>query len=125
MQANTLITISNSSLSLVLYKAYNFNYCIMEKKEIKVYYSGSGVRTLKDTGTFLFVIAVISAIMALVGLIISADDPEIGMSITTTSAYLFFVCLIGGAICKGLSSIAKTALYKRTILESEYYFIDQ
>ncbi|WP_298649010.1 hypothetical protein [uncultured Proteiniphilum sp.] len=97
----------------------------MEKKEIKVYYSGSGVQTLKGTGTFLFVLTFISAITALVGLVVSAGGSEIGVSLTTTSVYLFFVCLIGGSICKGLSSIAKTALYKRTILETEYYFIDQ
>jgi hypothetical protein len=30
--------------------------------------------------------------------------------------------LFAGAVCTGLSSIAKTALYKRIILEQEYLF---
>lgn len=97
----------------------------MDKKEVKVNYKGSGVNTLKETGTFLFVVAVISIIVAVIGLSISADDPGTGIPLFITSISLFFVCLLGGAICKGLSSIAMTALYKRAVLETEYYFIDK
>ena len=32
--------------------------------------------------------------------------------------------LAAGAICKGLSTVAKTALYKRMLLEKQYNFIE-
>jgi hypothetical protein len=45
-------------------------------------------------------------------------------AIATDLLASFFVFLFFGAICWGLSTIARTALYQRIIMESQYEFWD-
>ena len=106
----------------------------MEKQFIKVNYQGSGVKTLNGFGTFFLIIGYTAMPVAVVGFIIYLANLDSWsgekMAMTGLSiAYSFFSIAIGsfaaGAICKGLSTIAKTALYKRTLLEEQYNFQEQ
>jgi len=106
-----------------------------QKTVIKVYYQGSGVKTLNGFGTFFFIIGSIAILVTVIGFIMYlANDMDysrgrenalIGISLASS----FFPITIGsfaaGAICKGLSTIAKTALYKRRLFEEQYSFIDR
>src|SRR5690554_4594516 len=101
----------------------------MEDKEIvKVDFKNSGVKTLKGFGVLFIIIAIIATLIAIIGLIIYKgneggyfnDKAASGLSM----AFNYFLISVGtypiGAICIGLSSIAKTSLYKRTLLEEKY-----
>lgn len=103
------------------------------EKEIKVDFSGSGVKTLEGFGKFFFFIASISIIVALVGLFMylsniesysGGDTAMKGISLASS----FFPISIGsfacGAISLGLSTITKTALFKRHLLEKQYTFVE-
>lgn len=93
------------------------------KTKIKVCYAGSGVHL---TSAFSIICFVLCAALALISVILMAHAN--GFSYYSTaiivliSAALFLLLL--AAILQALSSIAKTALYKRTIMESEYEFED-
>ena len=101
-------------------------------KRIEVNYKGSGVKTLAGFGTFFFIIASIAALFAAIGFIMYLanvmDDrwemanAMIGISLVSSSLPIAIGSCAAGAICQGLSSIAKTALYKRTLLEKQYQF---
>jgi len=104
------------------------------KKEIKVNYQESGVKTLNGFGKFFMIVGSISALVAVIGVIIylsnlgyygNKEYALIGIALASS----FFPISIGafacGAICKGLSTIAKTALYKRALLEEEYSFVEE
>jgi len=102
-------------------------------KEVRINYQGSGVKTLDSFGTFFFVIASISMLVALIGLIMylanmdsysGADNAMIGISMASTLFPTAIGSFAGGAICKGLSTIAKTALLKRALLEKQYKFVE-
>jgi len=102
------------------------------EKEVKVNFEGSGVKTLNGFGTFSFVIASIAMLVAVIGFIMYlANDMDysserenaiIGISMASSLFPIAIGSFAGGAICKGLSTIAKTALYKRTLLEKQYRF---
>ncbi|MCL2327446.1 MAG: hypothetical protein FWC39_02910 [Bacteroidetes bacterium] len=87
----------------------------MKKQQILINYSGSGVKTLKGFAIFFFIIAFIAMIVAILDCFLSFS-----LSFFITPILLF----VGGAICIGLSSIAKTALYKRMLLENQYQFVE-
>ena len=103
-------------------------------KEIKINYKGSGVKTLDGFGTFFFVIASLAALVAVIGFIMYlANDMDsrsemeyamIGLSLASSFLPIAIGSVAGGAICQGLSTIAKTALYKRTLLEKQYQFVE-
>ncbi|MCL2597269.1 MAG: hypothetical protein FWD66_06375 [Paludibacter sp.] len=105
-----------------------------DRKTIYLDYSNSGVKTLNGFGIFFLVIGAISTMVTLVGFIMylvnmdswsGKDNAMTGISL----ASLFFPIAISsfafGTICKGLSTIAKTALYKRAALQEEYDFIEK
>jgi hypothetical protein len=80
-----------------------------------------------------FIVGVIALVIAAVGGIIylSPDSHSGGKSALLAASMagkcfpLGFISLLAGAVCTGLSSIAKTALYKRAILEEQYRFIER
>jgi len=91
----------------------------MEKQDVRINYSGSGVQTLDGFGTFFFIVAAISIIVAVISLM-----TIIGIVSAGTFFSIAISSLASGAICKGLSTIAKTALYKRMLLEKRYNFVE-
>jgi len=98
-----------------------------QKKEIKVNLKDSGVKTLNGFGTFFFVVAIIATFVTIIGLFMYLTmDYEskrlIGISLASSFFPIIIGSFAGGAICKGLSTIAKTALYKRILLEEQYHF---
>lgn len=105
------------------------------EKKVKVDYQGSGVRTLNGFGTFFFVIASVAMLVAVIGFIMYlANDMDysrerenaiIGLSLASSLFPIAIGSFAGGAICKGLSTITKTALYKRILIEEQYRFTDQ
>ena len=105
-----------------------------EKIQIKVNVEGGGVRTLDFTGTLLMTIGIISAIVTIVGFIMYlvnkdgySSDLEyamIGISLASTFLPVAVCAIAGGAICSGLSTIARTALYKRKLMEQDYKFVE-
>ncbi|MDR2653298.1 MAG: hypothetical protein LBC68_13500, partial [Prevotellaceae bacterium] len=100
----------------------------MEKQKIVVNYKNSGVETLNGFGTFFFVLGCISALVCIVGIVIYADDSNYektayaGLSLASAFLPIAIGSLAFGAICKGLATMAKTSLYKRTLLEQQYEF---
>lgn len=106
-----------------------------EKNLIKVNYNGSGVKTLSGFGTFFIVIASIAIIIALINIIIYVDSlnsyswERDNYASCYSIAVYFFSLSVGsyaiGAICLGLSTITKTALYRRTLLENQFIFVEK
>jgi hypothetical protein len=105
----------------------------MEKKELIVSYEGSGVKTLSGFGVFFYLIGSLAFLTAIIGgglylqnigSSYSSDQSEalLGVSLASTFFPLGLLLFFFGVVCTGLSSIAKTALYKRTILEQQYDF---
>ena len=107
----------------------------MENRKIKINYQDSGVKTANSFGTFFFVIGVIAILVAIIGLIMYLSNigsyyesyretAAVGVALASS----FFPIAIGsfaaGAICKTLSTIAMTSLYKRALLEDQYSFVD-
>jgi len=102
----------------------------MEKKKIQFSYASSGVNTLSGFGAFFIIIGFISLIVGIIGLIwyLSEIDSRGGSDVGTAlalmsnSIYIALASFISGAICRGLSTIARTSLYQRYVLETEYEF---
>jgi hypothetical protein len=98
----------------------------MEKQELKVSYENSGVKTLKTCGVFFFIIGVIAFFAAIVGGFLYLGDAEstvlAGRYLIIASLPAGLILFFAGAVCIGLSSIAKTALYKRAVFEQQYDF---
>jgi hypothetical protein len=103
-------------------------------KEVKVSFERSGVRTLNGFGTFFFIIASIAALVTIIGFIMyiandmdyrfERDNAMLGLSLASSFLPIAIGSFAGGAICRGLSSISKTALYTRTLLEKQYQFVE-
>jgi len=101
-----------------------------EKEVINVSYKGSGVKTMAGFGTFLFVVGSVAMLVAIIGFFIYVanydsyyrDKAITGISLAASFFPIAIGSFAGGAICKGLSTIAKTALYKKTLLEKQYQF---
>jgi ABC-type transport system involved in multi-copper enzyme maturation permease subunit len=100
----------------------------MEKEKIVVNYSVSGVKTLNGLGLFLLVVGVVALFVALILAIVfiaseysksGAIATALSFSITGATAF------VSGAACLGLSNIARTALFKRTVLEHQYDFAER
>ena len=105
----------------------------MEKQKIKVNYSGSGIKTLSGLGTFLLFIAVIyTAADVLIFLdsdIGSIEKPErfgwVVKYVINISLHFPIVIFVTGVICKILSALLKSPLYKRALLEEQYGFYEE
>jgi hypothetical protein len=101
----------------------------MEKKKIKVSYEDSGVKTLNGFGVFFFVAGTIALVVAVIGgLVYLGSDGEPALGGASLAGALFpagISLFAAGAVCTGLSSIARTALYKRMILEYQYDFVSE
>jgi hypothetical protein len=106
-----------------------------EKKVLEINYQGSGIKTLNGFGVFFFILGAIAIFVALIGgciylnnigsYISDKKDALVGASLAGTFFPLGIYLLAAGAVCIGLSSIAKTALFKRAVLESEYEFLSE
>ncbi len=105
----------------------------MENQKIKIDYQGSGVKTANGFSTFLFIISVIAIIVSLIGFTIYLDSTGsyysykeenafIGIALTFSFVLISFGSFSLGIICKLMSTIAKTSLYKRALLEEQYCF---
>jgi hypothetical protein len=100
-----------------------------EKKVLKFRYENSGVKTLSGFGKFFYVIGLIALFVALICGIVclgryvldSGDATSFGF-VAGVSFSIGITSFFTGIICAGLSNIAKTALYHRTVLESQYEF---
>ena len=93
------------------------------KKKIKVDFEGSGVKTLEGVGMILMIIGIISILTSAIGvLVFISGENTTGIYVASSFFPISIGSFAGGAICLGLSSIAKTALYKRLILEEQYDF---
>jgi hypothetical protein len=94
-------------------------------QQVKVNYKNSGVKTLSGFAIFF---SVIGGIALLSGLIICLvclwNDDEINTALVSALISAGIVLLFFATMCVGLSGIAKTALYKRTLLEQEHDFKD-
>ena len=96
----------------------------MEKQTVIVSYKNSGVKALKVVGYVLHILAIISFFVTFVYAIMAFDTAR-----SNSAANLFIVSLgvtisltVTGHICNALSTIARTALYKRCLLEQQYNF---
>jgi membrane-bound ClpP family serine protease len=100
----------------------------MDKQEITVNCSGSGVKTLKILGTIFIVAGYLCITAALVGLVIfvanfiSHDDTKLALFLLLTFLPSALGAITFGVICQSLSSIAKTSLIQQTLLEQQYKF---
>jgi K+-sensing histidine kinase KdpD len=99
----------------------------MEKQEINVSYKGSGVKTLKGFGVFFFVIGSIALLVVVIAMYNyldshSSSDEVAALSLAGVFSPIGCISLFAGAVCTGLSSIAKVLLYKRMVLEQQYDF---
>jgi cadmium resistance protein CadD (predicted permease) len=92
-----------------------------EKKVLNIRYRDSGVITLRNTGVIMFVAA---GLCLLIGIFIPVFSGGEVTAIAVCLLASFFPLLFFGAACTGLSSIAKTALYQKSALESRYEFWD-
>ncbi|MDR0385270.1 MAG: hypothetical protein LBH60_04255 [Prevotellaceae bacterium] len=96
----------------------------MEKQELIVSYSGSGVRTLRGFGVFFFITGAVALFIALIGGINGYSSDNVtaltGVTLSGTFIQLGLILLFFGAVCAGLTGIAKTALYRRMIIEEQY-----
>lgn len=103
-------------------------------EKVKVSFERSGVKTLNGFGTFFFIIASIAALVTIIGFIMylandmdysyERENAMLGLSLASSFLLIAISSFAGGAICNGLSSISKTALYTRTLLEKQYQFIE-
>ena len=97
----------------------------MEKKVVKVDYRGSFVKTLSILGLSFFILGIISIIPTIVGFInyLKGNSSEYYINMADYFLTYTIVLITSGAICRGISTMAKTALYKRALLEQEYEFM--
>ena len=91
-----------------------------EKKVLKVNFAGSGVKTLS---VLLYVMHFFTIILLFVVILMAAayvgnGTDVLGPILMAAASCLMFLFLWG--LCMALSSIAKTNLYKRAIIENEY-----
>ena len=91
------------------------------KPKIKVCYAGSGVNFTHSLSVAFIVFGVLFLLGSLI-LFATADGYEVYVSLAVTLLIMFIISLAISAVLEALSSIAKTALYKRAIMESEYGF---
>jgi hypothetical protein len=106
----------------------------MEKKELTINYSNSGVKTLNGLAVFFVIASVISGITLLVGFFMwvgnldgyssSRETAAIGLAIFHSSIFSFLLSIALSAICFGFSSVARTALYKRALIEQDYDIVE-
>ena len=105
----------------------------MEKQKIYVNYSNSGVKTLDGFGKFFYVIAVIATLIMVIGGIMflanigsysGRDEAAAGGAMFISSLPIVLGSFMAGAICRALANMAKTALFKRLLLEEKYDFIE-
>ena len=103
----------------------------MEKKKIKVNYSGSGIKTLSDLGSFLLYVAVIYAAIDIYVFWESGffdfDHYSIGEIVKALISIIIgfpIVIFAIGVICLVLSALLKLPLYKRALLENKYDFYE-
>lgn len=94
----------------------------MDKNEICVDYAESGVKTLRVLSIVFFALTALVVICMLYAMgegDLNAFD-DIGFCLLYIGGALSSLGF--GALLLGVSTIAKTALYKRSILESDYVF---
>jgi hypothetical protein len=97
-----------------------------KKPELKVFYTGSGVKTLRFIAGFLGALCGICIVISLVCLCAYFLEPSryfgdmTYISVSINMAILSVACLVFMAICRGLATIAEAALYKASIIEDEY-----
>ncbi|HHV86242.1 MAG TPA: hypothetical protein GXX42_10600 [Petrimonas sp.] len=109
----------------------------MEKIDIKVNYNGSGVKTLHKFGTLFILIGIVATILVVAALIMYSEEKSsyngyssvrqeasVAVPFGIASMVLAICSYAFGAICLGLQSIARTSLYKKSILEQNYNFIE-
>jgi hypothetical protein len=94
----------------------------MEEKKVFVSYEGSGVKTLRGFGYMFIVLAAISALMLFVVLVLLARGSDYAALMAVYAIVGGLFSCVFGALLLGLSGIAKTALYQRTLLEEEHEF---
>ena len=104
----------------------------MEKQKIKVNYSGSGIKTLSILGTFLLFIAVIYALIDVLIFLCSGISiykieifGEVVKTVINISLHFPIAIFVAGVICKILSALLKSLLYKRALLEEQYDFYEE
>jgi hypothetical protein len=108
-----------------------------EKNILEINYEGSGVKTLSGFGTLFFVLAVISIIIAFLSLVLLLVGIEslnnmfytiqwnaFFVSLLFASLFFAIVQFFFGALCKGLSTIAKGTLYQMSVVEKTFYVQD-
>lgn len=104
-----------------------------EKQIILVSYKGSGVKTLNGISILFFALGYISVFIALIGLNMYAElfgtyyssENNLGLALMCYFSAIGIILFAFGAILKGLSGIAKTALYKQTLLNQKYIFKEE
>ena len=91
-----------------------------EKKPIVVDYHQSGVKTLYWFGRISIILSTIVLPISLLSIFGGGDEIAAGIAIGSSIS-----CIVIGGISFALSSIAKTALFKRHLMENDYSFIDR
>jgi hypothetical protein len=103
-----------------------------EKEVMFLSYKYSGAKTSKGVGIVMLVISWISLVACAIVFAISLyegyshyrSNADVYLQISIYLAASFFAGLISGAACLGLSKIVEVNLYRKSILESKYEFID-
>ena len=93
------------------------------KTKIKVCYAGSGVNFTHSLSVAFIVFGILFLLGALI-LFVTADGYEVYVSLAVTLLIMFVISLAISAVLEAMSSVAKTALYKRAVMEAEYEFED-
>lgn len=96
----------------------------VEKTTIKINFEGSGVKTLTGLGDMFLALALFCLLGCVITLLsyMTAYSSQEALYLTLITTFLtsFIGLLTAYAICIGLSSIARTALYQRMIIEQKY-----
>lgn len=106
----------------------------LKKKQIVIKgYPYSGVKTGNWFGVFFMVIGVLAVITTAIGFIMyliasgsryGEEDAILGLSLASTFFPISIGSFASSAICLCVSTIARTALYQRTLLEETYDFVE-
>lgn len=100
------------------------------KQKVVFNYKNSGVKTLNGFGVFFYVIGIIAAAITVIAFLaylgdMDSSSGETGLSLASSFFPVTIGSFVSGAVCTGLSNIARTALYKRLLLEEKYLFEEE
>lgn len=91
----------------------------MSKKNLRICYSGSGIRSLRGWATVLIIFSVISVILIIIG-ISNSDDSSGNIALFIIGFSGILSGCIGAPLLRGIATIAETALIQKHLIMKEY-----